>query len=267
MKVLDPSINVSEFFNRVGRTKNRALLLDYDGTLAPFQKLRHRAFPHPDIQDALNTIIAAGHTHLAIISGRHTGELIPLLGLQKLPEIWGSHGHERLRESGLYDISIMSRRAKEGLRKAQEMLRNRARSPDLETKPGALAIHWRGQPKTQQRLMFRIAMEIWKPLADQYSLQIRQFDGGLELRTPGRDKGSAVHTIAQELGANTIMAYLGDDLTDEDAFRAVKKYGLGVLVRTRYRKTLAQLWLKPPEELIKFLDLWIENCAVAIQRG
>ena len=52
------------------------------------------------------------------------------------------------------------------------------------------------------------------------------------------------------------MAYLGDDLTDEDAFRAVATRGLGILVRQELRKTAAVAWLRPPEELLDFLHRW-----------
>jgi trehalose-6-phosphatase len=52
------------------------------------------------------------------------------------------------------------------------------------------------------------------------------------------------------------VAYLGDDLTDEDAFRALKGKGLSVLVRKESRTTEADCWLKPPDELLDFLKKW-----------
>ncbi|MBU1936081.1 trehalose-phosphatase, partial [bacterium] len=56
------------------------------------------------------------------------------------------------------------------------------------------------------------------------------------------------------------VAYLGDDLTDEDAFRVLKGKGLGVLVRPEFRPTTADLWLQPPDDLIEFLKNWITIC-------
>ena len=58
-----------------------------------------------------------------------------------------------------------------------------------------------------------------------------------------------------------MCAYLGDDLTDEDAFKAVEGRGLGILVRKQWRSTAAAAWLKPPEELIRFLERWAEVCS------
>jgi trehalose-6-phosphatase len=64
--------------------------------------------------------------------------------------------------------------------------------------------------------------------------------------------------LLQELPALP-AAYLGDDLTDEDAFAAMGSGGYSILVRTEVRKSRARFWLRPPEELLGFLDEWIAN--------
>jgi len=56
------------------------------------------------------------------------------------------------------------------------------------------------------------------------------------------------------------VAYLGDDATDEDAFRILNGRGLTVLVGPKYHFTAAQIWLKPPDELYDFLRSWITAC-------
>jgi trehalose 6-phosphate phosphatase len=53
------------------------------------------------------------------------------------------------------------------------------------------------------------------------------------------------------------VAYLGDDLTDEDAFAALGDRGFSILVRTEVRASCARFWLRPPKELLAFLDEWI----------
>lgn len=80
------------------------------------------------------------------------------------------------------------------------------------------------------------------------------------MRVPGVDKGSAVETILTEMGRGTAAVYAGDDLTDEDAFRAIKGRGLGILASEEFRSTAADLWLRPPEELLDFLDTWLATC-------
>ena len=62
--------------------------------------------------------------------------------------------------------------------------------------------------------------------------------------------------ILEEMGGSGAVAYLGDDRTDEDAFEAIAGKGLGVLVRPERRPTAAEVWLKPPGELLDFLDQW-----------
>jgi trehalose-phosphatase len=85
------------------------------------------------------------------------------------------------------------------------------------------------------------------------------FDAGLELRA-GRNKGGAVEAILAESDSGGPVAYLGDDLSDEAAFSAVNAIGprgLSVLVRRKYRETDAQIWLRPPADLVEFLVRWI----------
>ena len=81
---------------------------------------------------------------------------------------------------------------------------------------------------------------------------------GLKFDRANMDKGSAVKNIIDEIDVDIPLAYLGDDLTDEDAFRALGKRGLKVLVGEMQRETLADIRITPPQELLEFLDKWIE---------
>ncbi|MEO8630619.1 MAG: trehalose-phosphatase, partial [Betaproteobacteria bacterium] len=85
---------------------------------------------------------------------------------------------------------------------------------------------------------------------------VLDFESGIELRAHGRTKAHAVATLLQESNRDIPAAYLGDDLTDEDAFAALAGHGLSVLVRSQKRETAAQAWLRPPEELLAFLQRW-----------
>jgi trehalose-6-phosphatase len=88
-------------------------------------------------------------------------------------------------------------------------------------------------------------------------LALLEFEAGLELRV-GRNKGGAVEAILAEAGVSGPVAYLGDDLSDEAAFRAMKGRGLSVLVRREWRETAAEVWLRPPGELKEFLWRWVK---------
>jgi trehalose-phosphatase len=98
----------------------------------------------------------------------------------------------------------------------------------------------------------------WTAIAKSYDLELLEFDGGLEIRAREADKGNVVRTLLEGLPAGTPAAYLGDDTTDERAFAAIEGRGLSVLVRSRWRRTQAQLWLRPPAELLSFLNRWLQ---------
>jgi trehalose-phosphatase len=103
------------------------------------------------------------------------------------------------------------------------------------------------------------ARKMWSEIVLGKGLELHEFDGGIELRIKGISKARAVESIMDECPGTTILAYLGDDLTDEDAFEAIKGRGLSVLVRKEWRDTAADLWLKSYEQMLGFLRQWLET--------
>jgi trehalose 6-phosphate phosphatase len=259
MKILSPETDLDVFEQKLIEASQKALLLDYDGTLAPFQIDLNNAYPYPGVTDLLKNILQRGETRLVIITGRWIKDLMPLLQLEKQPEVWGSHGLERLKEDGSYEIAPMDEEALKGLVAADEWIESKGLSDRCEKKPGCLAIHWRGLSEDNIRHIKEQVNPKWSLISDKWGLKLEGFDGGLELRVPGMNKGDAVRTILEEMDNDSVAAYLGDDLTDEDAFNAIKGKGISVLVREEFRPTAADLWLRPPEELISFLAGWLEN--------
>jgi trehalose 6-phosphate phosphatase len=259
MKILNPDIDLDFFYYQRTEATQKALLLDYDGTLAPFHIEPNKAEPYPGIRQVLNRIMRVPEIRLVIITGRWTKDLIPLLQLEKQPEIWGSHGLERLKSDGTHEIDSMDEGQLNGLVVADEWIEELELSSRCEKKPGCLAIHWRGLDKKAVKEIRNQVEPRWLTIAETWQLSLHEFDGGLELRVPARNKGDAVRTVLQEMNQDAVAAYLGDDLTDEDAFRAIKGKGLGILVREELRSTAADLWIKPPDELLTFLSGWIEE--------
>jgi len=147
-----------------------------------------------------------------------------------------------------------------GLQVANRLLCSAGLEARLETKPGAIAVHWRGLSSTERKAIEAKVRKFSEQLVNEHGLQLLPFDGGLELRAPGKTKGDAVSAILAECGKGVAAAYLGDDQTDENAFRAIKGRGLGVLVRPEPRPTLADVWLRPPDELGRFLRDWLAAC-------
>jgi len=254
---------LTPFFSRLRVAARRILMLDYDGTLAPFTPDRLRAFPYPGVRELLQDILSLRNTRVAVISGRAVDEVSRLLNLSPKPEIWGSHGWEHLTTEGVYSLwpldGPVENRLLEGKRRLDEL----GLADRREDKPASVAVHWRGASSEEAGAIREQAMAAWQPLTLGSSLEIHPFDGGLELRVQGRHKGFAVDAILSDEQTETVAAYLGDDLTDEDAFRALSGRGLRVLVRTDYRATEADVWLRPPRELLEFLENWRDVCRAA----
>ena len=256
MKLLERPDTYGTFLDRLGSASARVLLLDYDGTLAPFCAERDQAFPYPEVPALLVRIMTAG-TRVVLISGRPARELVLLSGIHPHPEIWGSHGLERLRVDDSYEVGTLPRKHWEGLQVAARMVRRDGLEHQMEFKPGGVAVHWRGLSSAVTEEIKNKVLQLWTPLLDEYRLGLLDFDGGLEIRAPGKTKGDAVNVILGESSADAAVAYLGDDQPDEEAFRALNGKGLTVLVRPQSRLTAAQVWLQPPQELIRFLQDWL----------
>jgi trehalose 6-phosphate phosphatase len=259
-EVLKPEtrLRIERFLNAVTQARQALLLLDYDGTLAPFREERHQAFPYPGIAPLLEEIVGGGHTRVVIISGRDTSETISLLGVQPIPEVWGLHGLQRRKLDGSVETVRLEQHDLDALSEADRWLGYQQLRYKAEFKTGSIAVHWRGlSDGGVEELRGRVLLG-WKPIAERSGLELMDFDGGIEIRVPEADKGDVVQLLLNEMEPDTPAAYLGDDATDERAFRAIHGRGLSVLVRPRWRPTGAQLWLKPPEELFDFLTQWLE---------
>ncbi len=256
MKNLKPDLDLDIFFRNVAASEKRLLLLDYDGTLAPFNVKRDKAFPYPGIREALRAILDSDGSRLVLISGRTTVDLLPLLQLEPHPEIWGAHGWERLFPDGRREISAVEKPAERALEQVEAILDGEGLAHLCEIKHGCIAIHWRGMEGSEIEKLRDRFLKAWSGFAGNAGLSLIEFDGGIELRARGRNKAFVVRTILSEMGQGTVSAFLGDDRTDEEAFNALEGKGLRVLVRSEFRPTTADLWLKPPDEVLDFLKRW-----------
>jgi len=259
MRLLNPDFDLDLFFTALKRAEQSALLLDYDGTLAPFKAERDLAVPYAGVTERLNKLLHLPRTRLVIVSGRGIEEILSLLSLEKSPEIFGLHGGERLLADGTVRTAVLPERVLEGLAEADQWAEKNILAANYERKIISRAFHWRGLTDKEATTMRDMVLERWSESCADYGLVLDEFDGGLELKAAGVDKGQAVRQVLGELGKGAVVAFLGDDRTDEDAFAALGNSGLKVLVRTESRPTKADLWLKPPGELITFLDRWLQS--------
>jgi len=246
------------FFQQIAAAPQSLLLLDYDGTLAPFQVDRHTATPYPGVLPLLQNIIARRRSRVVVITGRPIAELHALLSPLRDLEIWGSHGLEHLSADGACRRSAVPPKTAALLSDAESWLSTAGLAPRTEIKPGGVAIHWRGLPPAEIEQIKTHACKGLMPYAQQPGLKLLEFDGGLELRVAHPDKGDALASILATVDPRTPVAYLGDDITDEAAFASLNSRGTTILVRAEYRETHAQFWLRPPDELTAFLQQWLD---------
>ncbi len=259
MEILSKGLDIEAFFRKVTTARRRLLLLDYDGTLAPFRVERDQAFPYTGVPELLGEICRNQLSRVVIISGRAVQDLVPLLHIDPLPEIWGSHGWEHLAD-GNYVIASLDEHTRQALSQAKEHIKSLKLTKYCEQKPVSLALHWRGLSSDIADSIQAQVLNYWQDLEKSSNLKVHDFDGGIEIRVNGKDKGTAVNSIIKDLEENVPIAYLGDDYTDEDAFKVLSQRGLNVLVREQLRLTHADMWIKPPEELINFLYKWQQSC-------
>jgi trehalose-phosphatase len=257
MQVLDRQTDIEGFFRHMPAARERVLILDYDGTLAPFHTLPQMAYPYPDVAPVLDRLMREGDTRVVIVSGRPVDQVMPLLGLLRQPEIWGAHGWERLSPDGHLSVRHVDATARDLLDEAQALAEGAtAYGARVERKRASVALHWRGLSAIKGLKAPAWIKAAWQPLIGTDRLELHPFRGGLELMARGRHKRYAVQTVLEQASSESAVAYLGDDHSDEEAFMEVAQRGLAVLVGDRLRDTQANLWIRPPQELRRFIGRW-----------
>ena len=262
MEILNPKVDLDRFFTELNEAPSSLLMLDYDGTLAPFQTERDKAVPYPGVREVLEQVTAKTRTRVVIVSGRSCSDLKPLIGLDPAPEMWGCHGAERCRVGEEPELLELDANVREGFSAAFIWVSENGLERHLEQKPASLAMHWRGVEEAQAKALEVQIRAGFESIVSSFGFSLHDFDGGVDLIVPGISKARAVDSLLGETGLAATAAYLGDDLTDEDAFKALVGRGLRVLVRPELRETSADIWLKPPEEMLDFLKRWHSVAAV-----
>ncbi|HZB88862.1 MAG TPA: trehalose-phosphatase [Terracidiphilus sp.] len=262
------SKKLNAFFRDLKGAPHALLLLDYDGTLAGFRVDRFKARPWAGVRALLDAIQRQKKTRIAVVTGRPAEEIPRMLPLVPRVEVWGLHGAERLYTDGRRELEEQAPAVRLALEELRLKLKRGALGGLFEDKPNAAVMHWRGLSASQARAVKERTEKLFEPLARMDGLRLLEFEAGLELRA-GRDKGGAVEAILRESDADAAVAYLGDDLTDEAAFRAVNAVRgphLSVLMRRVARETDADVWLRPPEGMRMFLRRWAEARGAAATR-
>jgi trehalose 6-phosphate phosphatase len=221
------------------------LFLDYDGTLAPIVDDPSAAHPHPEVPDLLTAL--AERFPLYVITGRHLEGLASLLD-RPLPAVGPARdAGGDARGGGAATIPESAREALDRLRASVpevEGIRVEAKGPSF-------AVHYRGAPDEEAA---RAALEAWAEGVPE-GLSVIRGKKVVELRPEGHSKGVAVARLAREYPEHTPV-YLGDDVTDEDAFRALPEPA--VTVKVGEGESAARYRLPDVESVIAYLRGFIQ---------
>jgi trehalose 6-phosphate phosphatase len=231
-----------------------AVFLDYDGTLTPIVDDPDDARLSDGMRDAIRTLAAT--TLVAIVSGRDLDDVRAKVDIDGLAYA-GSHGFDVLLPDGSAEqVAVEVLAELDAAQAALEDQADEVPGARVERKRFAIAIHDRAvdDPALRERLA-RIVAEVGQ------AHQGLRATGGKrihELRPDiDWDKGRAIELLLSKLGAeDRLPIYLGDDLTDEDGFRAVvARGGIAVVVRGEDddRDTLADAALDAPADTERFL--------------
>jgi len=230
------------------------LLLDYDGTLTPIVERPEQAKLSASMRKVLERAAGLSGVTLGVVSGRSLADVRAMVGLEGVVYV-GNHGCE-IAGNGLRFLHPKAKRTGPQLAEIASLLGNALDSihgSQVEDKGLSLSVHWR-RVAARDRVKFRRAVQrVLAPWAGSGSVRITQGKRVIEVRTPiPWDKGKAVDWIASRLRLSKVsdIWYLGDDRTDEDAFRAINEMnGASFFVGGQLRPTLARWWLHRPSEV------------------
>lgn len=227
------------------------VLTDYDGTLTPIVKFPDRAILNENVRDLLGALVKDKRFKLAIISGRALKEIINLVGVKGAYYI-GNHGLEMMGPS-LSFVHPFAEKLSPIISNICMNLKNELKNIDgvmVEDKGMTASIHYRMVRKYKIKKIKNIVKSIVKSHKD---FEIRYGKMVIEIRPKvSWDKGDAALWLIKNLGEDGIPVYIGDDKTDEDAFKKIE-CGLTIIVSNRRRESNARYYLKSTEDVHKFL--------------
>jgi trehalose 6-phosphate phosphatase len=240
---------------RQAQGKQLAVFLDYDGTLTPIVARPEEAVLDRGIRQTLREL--AKYCAVAVISGRDLQDVQNLAGLDGIFYA-GSHGFEISGPQGRHLEHQGGKQFLPALERAEKSLRDRLEQKiqgvQVERKKFAIAVHYRRAAEGKVREVEGVVDQV-----QQESGRLRKTAGKkvFELQ-PDIDwhKGKALLWLLEQLGMagpEVLPFYLGDDVTDEDAFKVLKDRGIGIAVQEQPISTAARYRLRGPDEVKKFL--------------
>ena len=214
-------IDLQQALDVVAEVPRLLIACDFDGTLAPIVNNPADARPLPAAAEALEELSNLPSTEVALVSGRALNVLRDLASMSPMVHLIGSHGAEF--DTGFahpIDEALLSRITNE----LNEIAADRS-GVTVETKPASVALHVRNASAADGENALRAA----RAAAAEWDAQLTEGKAVVEFAVISTDKGEAIDILREQQNA-TAVVYLGDDVTDEKAFRRLRGTDVGVKV-------------------------------------
>jgi trehalose-phosphatase len=225
---------------------------DYDGTLAPIVADPTNAVPLPEAVAAVRALAALPQTTVAVVSGRALRDLATLSRLPSEVHLVGSHGSE-------FDIGFLQRLAPElvelrtHLQHEIEKIVMDKPGVRLEPKPASIAVHVRNaEPDIAQEVIeaLKSGPGAWPGVHVSHGKQV------MEMLVVATHKGTAIDALRMQIAASAVL-YMGDDVTDENAFAHLHGPDLGIKIGPG--PTVANHQIDAPIDAVRVLAYLLET--------
>ncbi len=248
-------LSAKEVFSR---RKKAVFFLDYDGTLTPIVERPELAVISNEMRETVKGL--SGKTTVAIVSGRIREDVENLAGIEGIVYA-GNHGFDIMGPG----FAMVHPKAKEAVPVVDEAIKKLSEGLSgtkgmiIEKKKFSVAVHYRLVAEKD----FPAIEEFVKKLAGGYVGKLRLMSGKKVfefLPDIYWDKGQAIRWIMDALKLSwekSPVVYIGDDVTDEYAFRAVRTRGAGILVSKGAKESAADFRVSTPGEVKELFERFI----------
>ena len=252
-KMVDEQV-VDTILKQFGQSGKRCFLLDYDGTLAPFQKLPSLAIPDDETIQLLQDLSKDDRNEIVVISGRDNDILEKWMGHLPVTLVAEHGAFVRYKGEDWEHQVSQSNDWKDEIRPLLNLFVTRCAGSFIEEKKNTLVWHYRN---TDTDLGFARSRELRNSLLQlttNTALQVLDGNRVIEIRLAGVDKGATTLKILQRFSPDFSIC-LGDDTTDEDMFRILRDKG--VTIKIGQGSTAAQYVLPAQTDVLPLLQKFL----------
>jgi len=242
------------------------LLSDYDGTLTPIVGRPRDAVLSPAARNKLSVLAQRPKFTVGIISGRSLAEIKSMVAIEGI-YYGGNHGLE-IEGPGLDYISPEAELTRSIIKDLAGQLAAALENTIgiiIQDKGLSLSVHYRLVAESDINEVAETVRRITDPLCRERKIKVFPGKKVWEIRPPiDWDKGKAVESIRREIMSllkleRVLTIYLGDDTTDEDAFRVLHRpEGWSVCVGRENTLSAADYYLNSTDEVAEFLSRLLE---------